>query len=346
MTRTETARSRAARFRIARGTSSTTACALWEGSRARRDDAALPAGPPDRDSRVSKGNRYPTSPSRPRDHDGRPRQRPLGPPAGILPPCPRRARQGPHRGARCDRHRTRARRGLVARRGSGDPRGRAHPDRVVGLCVLGNGAGRPTCCPARGGLRHANEPRDSYEGVQKFNRHYSDTDYPGFAEFFFSLCVAEPHSTKQLDDLIGWAMDTTPEAAGRHRAGDRGTAIAARGLDEGVVPMLVIAEADDAFTPAAIGVAVADNRRRAARDRGCRARPAGCTPVRFDLALHDSPASTARRETWHRALHRPRRALFVSSRSASGTHGATSRSRGSCARSSGPGDRGSALRSR
>ena len=36
-------------------------------------------------------------------------------------------------------------------------------------------------------------------------------DYIGFIEFFFSRCFTEPHSSKQIEDCIGWAMQTTPE---------------------------------------------------------------------------------------------------------------------------------------
>ena len=101
-------------------------------------------------------------------------------------------------------------------------------------------------------------------------------------------------------------------------------------------PMLVIAGADDRLTPPAIGIAVAE-----ATDaellvmEGVGHSPPGRTPVRFNLALRDFfGLGRPQRRTWHSALHASRRALFVSSPSASGMHGATSRSRGSCARSS------------
>ncbi|GIF51716.1 pimeloyl-ACP methyl ester carboxylesterase [Asanoa ferruginea] len=54
--------------------------------------------------------------------------------------------------------------------------------------------------------------RDSYEGWQRFNRHSWLADLPGFAEFFFTEVISEPHSTKQIEDAIGWARGTTPES--------------------------------------------------------------------------------------------------------------------------------------
>jgi hypothetical protein len=52
---------------------------------------------------------------------------------------------------------------------------------------------------------------DSYDGWAKMNRHYWLRDYPGFVEFFFSEMLPEPHSTKQLEDCVGWALETSPE---------------------------------------------------------------------------------------------------------------------------------------
>ncbi len=54
------------------------------------------------------------------------------------------------------------------------------------------------------------EPRPSYEGWQKYNRHYWLRDYADFVAFFFGEALPEPHSTKQIEDCFGWAMETTP----------------------------------------------------------------------------------------------------------------------------------------
>ena len=52
---------------------------------------------------------------------------------------------------------------------------------------------------------------DSDEGWAKYNRHYWLRDYRGFVEFFFGQIFVEPHSTKQIEDCVGWALETTPE---------------------------------------------------------------------------------------------------------------------------------------
>ena len=46
------------------------------------------------------------------------------------------------------------------------------------------------------------------EGWAKFNRYYWEKDYRSFAEFFFGEAFSEPHSTKQIEDTVGWTLDT------------------------------------------------------------------------------------------------------------------------------------------
>jgi pimeloyl-ACP methyl ester carboxylesterase/LmbE family N-acetylglucosaminyl deacetylase len=50
-----------------------------------------------------------------------------------------------------------------------------------------------------------------YEGWAKKNRNYWQHDFHGFLEFFFSRCFTEPHSSKQIEDSIGWALDGTAD---------------------------------------------------------------------------------------------------------------------------------------
>ena len=51
--------------------------------------------------------------------------------------------------------------------------------------------------------------RERFEGWDKYNRDYWLTNYPDFAEHFISNIFSEPHSTKQIEDGIEWAVDTT-----------------------------------------------------------------------------------------------------------------------------------------
>jgi pimeloyl-ACP methyl ester carboxylesterase len=89
------------------------------------------------------------------------------------------------------------------------------------------------------------------EGWAKLNRHYWRRDYEGFARFFFGELLTELHSTKQLEDVVGWALDGSVDAM----LADAGVAI---GLDRDAVestcsavscPMLLVHGSDDRCQP-------------------------------------------------------------------------------------------------
>src|SRR5262247_2701180 len=50
---------------------------------------------------------------------------------------------------------------------------------------------------------------ENFDGWNKYNRAYWLTDYPDFAGHFIRSICSEPHSTKQIEDGIAWANDTT-----------------------------------------------------------------------------------------------------------------------------------------
>jgi pimeloyl-ACP methyl ester carboxylesterase len=82
-----------------------------------------------------------------------------------------------------------------------------HPDRVAGLVYIAPAVGLAPPHPERA-VHSFLEPLDTDEGWARYNQHYWLRDYRGFLEFFFSRCLTEPHSTKQHEDCVGWAMDT------------------------------------------------------------------------------------------------------------------------------------------
>ena len=48
-------------------------------------------------------------------------------------------------------------------------------------------------------------------GWQLFNRHAITHDHRRWVEFFFAEQLVEPHSTKQLEDAVAWALESTGE---------------------------------------------------------------------------------------------------------------------------------------
>src|SRR5262245_4548837 len=83
-----------------------------------------------------------------------------------------------------------------------------HPERVKAAILVGTvatiGPGYPYLAP-----RHFLAERESFEGWDKFNRAYWLAEYPDFAEHFIRNICSEPHSTKQIEDGIAWAGETT-----------------------------------------------------------------------------------------------------------------------------------------
>ena len=85
-----------------------------------------------------------------------------------------------------------------------------HPDRVRAAILIGTvatvGPGYPYLA-----REHFRAERQRFEGWDKYNRHYWLQNYPDFAEHFIRQMYPEPHSTKQIEDGIAWACDTTGE---------------------------------------------------------------------------------------------------------------------------------------
>jgi pimeloyl-ACP methyl ester carboxylesterase/predicted glycosyltransferase len=83
-----------------------------------------------------------------------------------------------------------------------------HPERVRAAVMMG---GTFPVKPEYGFLTPENfQTRfDSPEGWQKYNRHYWESNYKEFVEFFIGRVFTEPHSTKQFEDGVEWGMQTS-----------------------------------------------------------------------------------------------------------------------------------------
>jgi pimeloyl-ACP methyl ester carboxylesterase len=100
---------------------------------------------------------------------------------------------------------------------------------------------------------------DADEGWAKYNRHYWLRDYRGFLEFFFSRMFTEQHSTKQIEDCIGWGLDTNPETLVATRLAITMGEEETRALCSRVCcPLLVIQGTADAITGESRGIALAE----------------------------------------------------------------------------------------
>jgi pimeloyl-ACP methyl ester carboxylesterase/predicted glycosyltransferase len=199
-----------------------------------------------------------------------------------------------------------------------------HPGRVDGLAFIAPALPLGSAVPRARAAQMFDEPRDSYEGWGKWNRHYWLENYEDFLEFFFSQCFTEPHSTKQREDAVGWGLDTDAETL-------VATQLAPRFEDEQSVrevtdriscPVLVIHGRDDAIRPHDVGAALAELTGGAlATLEGSGHIPLARDPVKVNLLLRDfvertrppTQESVARSSTWVRGRTRRRRALYVCS---------------------------------
>ena len=89
--------------------------------------------------------------------------------------------------------------------------GAGHPERVAGMVFIAPALPLAPTPPRRRAEQAFVTPRESYEGWEKWNRHYWLEHYEDFVDFFISQIFTEPHSTKQREDAIGWALETDPE---------------------------------------------------------------------------------------------------------------------------------------
>jgi pimeloyl-ACP methyl ester carboxylesterase len=84
------------------------------------------------------------------------------------------------------------------------------PERVLGVFAINPGLALTPPLPHKVAFDF-DEALDTDLGWAKNNRHYWLRDWPGFCRFFFSEMFPEPHSTKQVEDAVAWATQTTPE---------------------------------------------------------------------------------------------------------------------------------------
>jgi pimeloyl-ACP methyl ester carboxylesterase len=136
----------------------------------------------------------------------------------------------------------------------------AHPERVEKMAFIAPALPLPPAVPRSRASQDFHEPHETYEGWAKYNRHYWVEHYEEFLDFFFSQCLTEPHSTKQHDDTVGWALETDAHTL-------VATQLASRLQDEAGVrallsridrPILVIHGDDDHVRPWESGARLAE----------------------------------------------------------------------------------------
>jgi pimeloyl-ACP methyl ester carboxylesterase/predicted glycosyltransferase len=189
-----------------------------------------------------------------------------------------------------------------------------HPERVLGLVAIDPSLAIAPGHPYRDAYPF-DEELDIDEGWAKFNASYWLRDYTGFVEFFISQCLTEPHSTKQTEDAIGWGLETDGETLLALSTG--------RFLDREVIldlcsrtrcPVLVIHGEEDAISPPARGVALAEATSGSfVTIEGGGHFPHARDPVKVNLLIRDFACPPPAPRRWVRGKARRKRALYISS---------------------------------
>jgi pimeloyl-ACP methyl ester carboxylesterase len=194
--------------------------------------------------------------------------------------------------------------------------GAHHPERVAGIAFIAPALPLPPATPRGEAMAMFEERQDTHDGWGKWNRHYWVENYEDFVEFFFSRCFTEPHSTKQREDAVSWALETDAETL-------VATQLAARLQDEASVqeltarlqcPVLVVHGVDDAIRPHDSGAALAQmtGGTFVSLD-GSGHLPQARDPVKVNLLLRDFACPPRPPGRWQRGRSRRKRALYISS---------------------------------
>ena len=172
-----------------------------------------------------------------------------------------------------------------------------HPERVEAAVFIGaNYPGGGEQLPERM-MYSWEEELDTDEGWAKHNLHYWLRDHQGYLEFFMSRMFTEPHSTKPIEDTVGWGLNTTAQTLALtcwapFMEHDEARELAGRVR----CPVLVIHGDQDAIGSVTRGIALAeDTGGRLVLLEGSGHAPHIRDPVRVNLLLRDFVKSASPR---------------------------------------------------
>jgi pimeloyl-ACP methyl ester carboxylesterase/predicted glycosyltransferase len=195
-----------------------------------------------------------------------------------------------------------------------------HPDRVAAwLAIAPAITGLAPFPPERmASFDRWDEDTGQDEGWGRYNRFSWLRDYPGFVDFFFDQAVPEAHSTKLIEDLVGWAHRTDGETLGRVETGRLpGPRPVTEQCTQVRCPVVVVHGSDDRVIPLEHGACLAELAHGTlVTFEGSGHVVQGREPVAVNRVLADTLAGVSElRPGGHRerASRRPKRALYLSS---------------------------------
>jgi pimeloyl-ACP methyl ester carboxylesterase/predicted glycosyltransferase len=190
-----------------------------------------------------------------------------------------------------------------------------HPERVEGAVFIGtNFPGGGVALPERT-VYEFDVEHDSDEGWAKYNRYHWLRDYRDFVEFFMAKMFTEPHSTKPIEDAVGWALETDAETLIATQEGTGLTPEEARELCHSIrCPVLVIHGEQDAISSVTRSEGFAEHTGgELVVLEGSGHAPHVRDPVKVNLLLREFIAPPRPAGRWVRGKSRRKRALYISS---------------------------------
>lgn len=164
------------------------------------------------------------------------------------------------------------------------------PDRVAGLVLVGPAMGLADPPPERAGIAEnfAKPHDDNAQGWDRYNLSYWQSHHRSFAEFFFEQCFPESHSTKQIEDAVGWAMESSADVLVVESAHNPDRLNASEALEMVRCPVLAVhGSADLVISPEASIEAARITGGTVHIMEGSGHIPMARDPVRFNLLLED-----------------------------------------------------------
>ena len=153
-----------------------------------------------------------------------------------------------------------------------------HPSRIA--------QGDPADLPAS---RVAFLERDPDEHWAKYDPEYWREHHEDFLWFFFGKCFPEPHSTKQIEDCVGWGLATTSSVLAAEAGGERPDRATAEDWCRTVTsPVLAIHGDRDLISPPSRGRRIAElTHGEYVELQGAGHIPLARDPVKVDLLVRD-----------------------------------------------------------
>ncbi len=190
-----------------------------------------------------------------------------------------------------------------------------HPERVDGIVFIGPAVPLDEQISRGDAMAAFDQQVPPYQGWAKFNRHHWLENYEDFLRFFFSQVFTEPHCTKQIEDSVGWGLETTPETLISTTVAPELDERELRELSARIIcPVLVIHGTDDAVRSYDSGAELANlTGGTLISIDGAGHGPHLRQPVKVNLLVRNFACPPKPASRWTTSSRRRKRALYISS---------------------------------